>query len=47
VESVTFFDDETLLAAYDQALRDIRQFATAHPRMGIVTEDPLVQRSTA
>lgn len=40
-------DDEALLAAYDQALHDIRQFAAAHPAMGIVKEDPLVQRSTA
>lgn len=40
-------DDEALIAAYEQALVDIRQFSASHPNIGIVGEDTLVQRSTA
>lgn len=40
-------DDETLLAAYDQALGDVRQFAELRPMMGIITQNSLIQRSTA
>lgn len=32
-------DDEELLAAFDQALADVRRFADTHPKVGILQAD--------
>ncbi len=39
--------DEELMANFEQALRDVRQFATTHPQFGIEMGTPVPQRATA
>lgn len=40
-------NDEELLKSFEQALAEVRHFASTRPNIGILIEEPLIRRSTA